>query len=570
MFQAPARLAAVMQILLTVGILAGLEGCLRTSRDDNRHRVKYLVLGLGGVFLLRFYVLSQILLFNVLSATQVNTLCAGVLIGNVVLALPIARDQLRGARLSVSRQMLYRSTLVGILGIYLFAVAVLGSLLTYLAIPEETFWGSIVIFVSALGLAAMLLSDDVRWRIKRFIALHFYRSKYDYREQWVAFTKRLGSLLSPEEIGLALAQAVTQAVGTTTTAVYLETDDGRYRLRGAAGATAFPHVLDAMQPLPAWLRGTDGPMVVPAELLGAGSGLPLVEGLVAVPLRWRTALLGFILLGPQRDGREYGVEDFQFLATVAEQAGGSIATARLAETVAHTREMETFDRLSAAVIHDIKNAVSALALLSRNAASNLDDPEFQRDTISTLVRTVDRMKRLLGRLSSPDEATLRNERVDLAEVVRDAVVPLAAEERIRVVRDIQRVSGIDGDRDALLRVVENLITNAVEAIQGTGTVTVRLREEAGQVVLAVSDTGAGMAEEFRQRFLFSPFRSTKKGGWGIGLYQTKQVIDRHSGEISVDSVEGHGTTFTVRLPVGVEPEVTSPATRDTQAWEKVR
>jgi putative PEP-CTERM system histidine kinase len=569
--QPPARIAAVVQVLLTVAILAGLESCLRTARDENRRRVKYLVLGIGGVFLLRFYVLSQVLLFNALFATQVKMTCAAVFIGNLVLAVPIARDQLRGARLSVSRQMLYRSTVVGILGIYLFAVAVVSSLLTYLAIPEETFWASMVVFVSALGLAALLLSDRLRWRLQRFIALHFYRSKYDYRHQWVAFTKRLGSLLTAEEIGPALAQAVTQAVGTLTGAVYLETDDARYRLRGTAGPAAFASVLEANHPLANHLRAADGPLPLSAELLASVNGASSADSAVAVPLRWRTGLLGFIVLGPQRDGREYGIEDFEFLTTIAEQAGGSIATARLSEAVAHAREMETFDRLSAAVIHDIKNAVSALALLSRNAASNLDDPEFQRDTITTLVRTVDRMKRLLGRLSSPVDAMLRADQVDLHAVVREAVVPLSGHERIHLVCDVHPVGEIAGDRDALLRVVENLLTNAMESIEGRGIITVRLAEQSGAAVLTITDTGCGMSEEFRQRFLFSPFRSTKKAGWGIGLYQTKQVIERHYGEISVESVEGHGTTFTVTLPIGDPSEPpASGDTRDTHAWERVR
>ena len=87
---------------------------------------------------------------------------------------------------------------MGALGFYLLAVGGLGWLFNYLGIPEETFWGSILIFVSAIGLAVILLSENVRWRIKRFIAMNFYRSKYDYREQWIKFTKRLGSLLSLE------------------------------------------------------------------------------------------------------------------------------------------------------------------------------------------------------------------------------------------------------------------------------------------------------------------------------------------------------------------------------------
>jgi signal transduction histidine kinase len=222
--------------------------------------------------------------------------------------------------------------------------------------------------------------------------------------------------------------------------------------------------------------------------------------------------------------------------------------------------MDTFDRVSAAVIHDIKNSVSALALLSRNAARSFDDPEFRRDAITTLVRTVERMKRLLGRLSAPIEtAPIGTKRVNLAELLNEALVPLASHEHVRLVRDVGKVGEVWGDRDALLRVVENLLTNAVEAIDGEGVITVRLFEDAGSAVITVSDTGCGIAEEFRQRFLFTPFRSTKKGGWGIGLYHTKQVVERHYGEISVESVEGQGTTFSVKLPL-----------QESNVWETAR
>jgi signal transduction histidine kinase len=546
----PARFAATVELLLTVGILAGLEACLRSSRDASQRRVKYLILGLGGIFLVRFYLLSQMLLFQVLAASHVKTMCATLFVGNLLLAVPIGRAQLRGAELVVSRQMLFRSAVVGVLGLYLFAVGVAGSLLTYLAIPEQTFWASLAVFVSGLGLTALLMSDTVRWRVKQFIALHFYRSKYDYREQWVAFTKRLGSLLTAEEIGPELVEAVTQAVGTTTGVVYLETDDGRYRRRGVVGTTSLPAVLEGAAPLPAALHSAEGPVAWTGD----------ADVRLAVPLRWRTALMGFILLGRQRGGADYGPEDFEFLTTVAEQAAGSIATVRLSESIAHAREMDTFDRVSAAVIHDIKNSVSALALLSRNAAKSFDDPEFRQDAITTLVRSVDRMKRLLGRLSAPVEtAPIGTKRVNLAELLNEALLPLAAYEHVRLVRHISNVGEVWGDRDALLRVVENLVTNAVEAIDGEGVVTVRLFEDAGSAVLAVSDTGCGIPEEFRQRFLFTPFRSTKKGGWGIGLYHTKQVVERHYGEISVESVEGQGATFSVKLPL-----------QESNVWETAR
>jgi putative PEP-CTERM system histidine kinase len=569
----PAQAAAVVQLLLTVGILAGLEACLRTARGENRRRVKYLVLGLGGIFLLRFYILSQVLLFHSVVPTYIKTMSATLFLGTLVMALPIARDQLRGAKITVSRQIVYRSAVVGVLGVYLFVVAILGSLLTYLAIPEETFWGSVVVFVSAMGLTAVLLSDHLRWRLQRFIARHFYRSKYDYREQWIAFTKRTSSRLTAAEIGRELIEGIAEAAGSTSGALYLsEASDARYRLWGYVGAPTFTAVLDATSPLPPWLRNCHAPAAPPTELLASLASPKLPSALVA-PLRWRDGTIGFILLGPERSGGDYTDEDVEFLSTVAEQAAGTIVTARLSESIAQAREIETFDRVTGAVLHDIKNSVSALSMLSRNAIRHFDDPEFQRDTITTLSRTVERMRRLMGKLSSPvgDVKPLRLEPVDLGALVLEATTPIAADPLIRLVREVGAVGAVAGDREALRRVVENLVTNAAEAIHDQGTIAVTLAEAEGRAVISVSDTGCGMSEEFLQRHLFAPFRSTKHGGWGIGLYQTKQVVERHHGEILVESTERKGTTFWVKLPLWREPEATThDVVISTRAWETVR
>jgi signal transduction histidine kinase len=166
------------------------------------------------------------------------------------------------------------------------------------------------------------------------------------------------------------------------------------------------------------------------------------------------------------------------------------------------------------------------------------------------------MRRLVGKLSAKDvETPLSAERINLEELIIEATTPLAGDGKVRLVRQLRPVNAIYGDRDALLRVVENLTTNAAEAIDREGTVTVTLGEEHGYAVISVADTGCGISEEYKARHLFSPFRSTKQGGWGVGLYQTKQAVESQDGEIHVESLEGRGTTFTVKLPLctGVEP-----------------
>ncbi len=555
---AAGRGALIAQLILTAGLLIGLDTALRSSTASERARVKYLALGLGALFLVRFYLVSQALLFHTFTAVHLTTVAATGIVGALVIAAAMARNRLRGAGLTISRNLAYRSVVAAVLVGYLLVVVAVGWVLDRYEFPQEALWGSaatLFVFASALALVAALISGEIRWRIKRFIGLNFYRSKYDYRQHWTAFTSRMASLLTLEEVGSQLVEAITEAVGSTAAALYLASPgDDHYRLGGALGVARPPGVLPADTPLTARLRADRSPTVL-AE--GAGTAVapelaePFPVGSAAVPLNWGGILIGFMLIGPERTGAAYGHEDLEFMATVGQQAAGSIMNVRSSETLARSRAFEAFDRLTSFVIHDLKNSVSAVSLLSRNALTNFDDPEFQRDAIKTMSRTVEQMKTLLGRLSSPGEpSALRLQPVALAELVVEATTPIRADRRIRLVTDLTPVPPVLGDREALLRVLQNLVTNATEALDGDdGTITIKIEEEVGAARLSVGDTGCGIAEDFLRDSLFAPFRSTKKGGWGIGLYQAKEIVERHGGTITATSRPGQGTTFVVRMPV---------------------
>lgn len=554
------QLSTMIQLVVTVALLAGCDTYLRGSRHEDRWRMKYLIVGLGGIYLVRFFLLSQMLLFQVLLGVYLSTAAATLVVGNLAVGASLIRTRLLRSEVTVSRDLVYRSLVVVALGAYLMVIGVLGSLLNYLGIPEELLWSSVLIFVSALAVGAVLLSENVRWRLKRFVARHFYRTKYDYREQWLRFTQRLGSLVSLEQLGPVIVSGVTEAAGAARGALYLvDPRDGRYHLAGLVELQGIPDALDASAPIPARMAGETAPVALTGPLRETPPGTLLGEGAVAVPLRWAGELVGLMLVGSERAGTAYSREDLEFFMTVGEQAAGVVVTARLSETLAQAREFEAFHRLTSFVIHDLKNAVSALSMLSQNALQHFDDPEFQKDALKTLSRTVDRMKALLARLAAaPDAGRLRSEPVDLSALALEATRPLDGG-RVSLVKEFAPLPTVSGDAEALLKVIQNLVTNAVESVKGSGTVSVRSYEEGGAVVCEVKDTGCGMSAEFIQKSLFAPFMSTKSGGWGIGLYQAKGIVDAHGGTIEVTSREGTGSTFRLRLPL--PRPATGPASR---------
>ncbi len=549
-FDVIGRAGIVMQLLATVGLLGSLEMSLRLSRGVERWRMKYLVVGLGGIFIARFCILTSLLLFNVMAGLHIATLAATLFVGNVAVAYAASRG-IRALGIRPSRQVVFGSAIVGFLGVYLLAVGVLAWLLRRVAVAEPVFWGSLLLFVSGLILAILLLSEDLRWRVKRFIALHFYRTKYDYREQWQSFTARLGALLTVEQSAPQVAQAIVEAVGATDAALYLGAADGRFRCAASVGTIAPLSTIDADAPLLALFRRERRPFVVGSEVVPGPEEIGRYASNFAllVPLMWRDTLTGLLFLGPERMGNSYGYEDLEFLATVGEQAAGVLAVAQLSEKVGQAREFEAFHRLTSFVIHDIKNSVSSLSLLSRNALKNFDDPEFQRDAIRTVSQVVTRMKNLLGKLATPTHGDgVEFEVVDLKAVAAAAVLIGSQASTIQFVKSLESVV-VKADADALQRVLENLIANSMDAIRGEGTITIRTYAENDLAVAEVSDTGEGMSEEYLRESLFVPFRSTKPGGWGIGLYEAREIVQKHGGTMSIASRRNEGTTCVVKLPL---------------------
>jgi signal transduction histidine kinase len=105
------------------------------------------------------------------------------------------------------------------------------------------------------------------------------------------------------------------------------------------------------------------------------------------------------------------------------------------------------------------------------------------------------------------------------------------------------------DQEQMVKVVTNLVINAREAVSKDGKVRIETSRNNGWAVLAVSDNGCGMSAEFLNRSLFRPFQTTKKTGLGIGMFQSKMIVEAHGGRVEAESEPGKGTTFRIFLPL---------------------
>jgi putative PEP-CTERM system histidine kinase len=239
------------------------------------------------------------------------------------------------------------------------------------------------------------------------------------------------------------------------------------------------------------------------------------------------------------------------LKTAGRQIAGYLAVRQAVEKLVQARQFDSFNRMSAFVVHDLKNLVAQLALLLKNAARHRANPEFQRDMLETVENVLDRMQGLLMQLRVGTRPIEQAAPLPLGDMLRSAI---AAKKGLRLepaldIADSAEHAEIVAHRDRLERVVGHLLQNAVEATPPEGAVRVAARRDGRHAVIEVIDTGRGMSREFIDTRLFKPFTSTKEHGMGIGAFESRDYVREIGGTLAVTSIEGRGTTFTLRLPI---------------------
>lgn len=224
---------------------------------------------------------------------------------------------------------------------------------------------------------------------------------------------------------------------------------------------------------------------------------------------------------------------------------------------AESKQFESFMRLSAMLTHDLKNAISGLALLVSNMEKHMHREEFRQDAVMSLRVATDKLKRIVARLNEPVKSLSGEYRrdaraTDLVEVIK-RVLAVNAEPSVPLYQIEARlpdklVAVVEPER--IENVIENLVINALEAMgAGGGKLTVEAgRDEGNLVFFSVADTGVGMNEDFIKLRLFRPFATTKQKGIGLGLFTCREIVEAHGGRLEVDSRPGVGTRFRVVLP----------------------
>ena len=239
------------------------------------------------------------------------------------------------------------------------------------------------------------------------------------------------------------------------------------------------------------------------------------------------------------------------------------------QQVIRQERLRAFGQMASGVAHDFNNAltvIQGITELLKCYPDYLNDGEkLDRylGMIDTAARDAGDVVRRLRKFYRGREENEVRQLVCLNSLVEEAISlteprwrgqAQASGATIRVSTELDELPRIAANESELREVLTNLIFNAVDAMPQGGTITVRTDAEGDMVSLAVSDTGTGMTDEVREH-CFDPFFTTKgPTGTGLGLASVYGIIQRHGGTMDVDGEEGVGTSFTLRLPIGVEQE----------------
>ena len=544
-------------LLISVAGLSLTETVFRSFRQGDRWSVKYLCLAVGGMFAYDIFYFSDALLYRSMddALREVRGFVVVLLIPFFV--VNIFRAEARHLALSLSSQMIFGSTVLFGTGIYLGAMATAAYYIRDYGGTWSQALQVIFVFVAVLLLCVALLSGTLRSFLRRFIAEHFQRQKFDYRREWRRLLQRISVGDSEEPLDLRVVQTLADLLDSPAGALWYR--EGESFSIATTWNILVPSITgrDAIE-LAALFR--DGAVVVDLQRPGGrkdGKRVALPPGLrdiekarFLLPLFHHDKMIGLILLTEPRAPRNLDQEDVELVTMASRQATGYLSEQRSARILAEAREFEKFNRRYAFVTHDIKNLVSQLSLVVRNFERFGDRPDFQQDMLATVRSAVERMNHLMERLSSDAEPN------DVRALKVKPLIERVIEEQKLGNVTISFECGIDvpslevrADTRRVDTILRHLLQNAVETSGGNPRIVVGLRRENDFAIIEVRDSGKGMDPEFVRNELFRPFRSTKHGGMGIGAYQCRAYARELGGDLEAISSVGAGTTMRVTLPL---------------------
>ena len=559
-------LGALRYLLLLIGsvlVLMNLERTFRASIGMVRWRIKFMLMGVAVLFIIRIFTTSQALLYREIDLSVEALNSGALLVATLLILRSVFRTEPLALNVHPSQSVLQGSVTVFLAGIYLVLIGMLASLVTYFGGDDSFALKAFVVLVALVSLTVLLQSDRVNLYLRRFVSRHFKRPFYDYQEVWRRFTEGTASRIEQTDFCQAVVMLLADTFKSLCVTVWV-VDDRRNELNLAASTSLSVDRARELKPDaaettnliqyfrehidPTDIEKPEGKWAVtlrrchPDEFKKGGNR-------VCVPVVSSGDVLALIILGDRVGGTTFSLQDLDLLKSIGEHVSSGLMNVRLSQRLLVSREHEAFQTMAAFFVHDLKNAASSLSLMLQNLPTHFDDPEFRADALRGVGKSVAHINHLISRLSElRKELKIQAKEADLNAIVTATLTGFEAGSNFTIETELLPLPRLLVDGDQFGKVITNLVLNAREAANGKGHLRLSTDREGAWAVLTATDDGSGMTEEFLTRSLFRPFQTTKKNGLGIGMFQSKMIVEAHGGRIAVESSPGQGTTFRVFLP----------------------
>jgi putative PEP-CTERM system histidine kinase len=552
------RLAILFRLLVAVGGLVLVHNLYAGASRGTQPHLRWPSYALVALWLydLNYFMIAYLVDAMPEQLAALRGMVSAALAIMIALGVSNAPAQLR---FRPSHAIAFQSASLVLIGAYLVFMVVIAR---WLSLTGGDFAGSLQTgLIAAAGLAAAVLLPfrSLRRALKVLVAKHLFQHRYDYRAEWLRFTRTIGRAgRDAPPLHERVVQGIADITESPAGLLLVPDDSGSFEL---AARWQWPTADVPSPALPDHSASffENGCFIVDIDGVRAGSeacgeGTVVADWLRADPRCWALVplihydrLTGVVVLARPLNDRKLDWEDFDLLRVVGQQLASYLSENAGQEALAEATRFDDFHRRIAFVMHDIKNLSSQMGLLARNAEQHAENPAFRADMLVTLRNSADKLNALLARLSRYGAPSAEpSELIALGAVARSLV------DRFAVMRKVTLVSAepveVTGNREALEQALAHLVQNGIDASPAGSPVFVSVSGDALHGLIEVVDSGHGMSAEFIRSRLFKPFDSSKQGGFGIGAYEARELIRGMGGRLEVESREGLGTRFVVRLP----------------------
>ena len=553
------EVSAVLKMLVAIGALVLLHNLYASAAAASRQVLRWSAVALTGLFAydLNIYTMAYLVGEHPWGLVTFRGVFAGAMMGLLAIGSSTAG---RGLQFRPSRAVTFQTLSLLVICSYLLIMVIVTRSLTLVGGDYARAGQAVFLFIGIILAGIWIPSQRVRAWLRVTAAKHLFQHRYDYREEWLRFTRTIGR---GEGSGPSFHERAVQAVADITDSpaglLLVANEDAQLELMArwnwptidvpavaigqslASLLERHNHILDLDEVREGLQHHGELPHV--AEwLIDAG------DAWAVVPLIHFDRLVGAIVLARSRIQRSLDWEDFDLLRVVGQQLASYLSEQAGQQALMDASRFDEFNRRMAFVMHDIKNLASQMSLLSANAQKHADNPEFRKDMLVTLRNSSDKLTALLARLGRYGTQPVQTlAEVDLGDLLRTLSRRFAAVHPVRVAH-AESVK-VMAHRESLEQALVHLVQNGIDASapQSPVFLSANLQGVSGQIEIV--DAGHGMSPEFVRSGLFKPFISSKEGGFGIGAFEAREMIRAMGGRVMVESREGAGTRFSVTLPV---------------------